>query len=540
MSRGSKPGERRGGRKLGTSNKKTLLRNAFIDAVAADPNLLPLDFFLRLMHQPTLPLAIRVHAAEEALPFVHAKPRPPKKLQAPLSQDGSSEPRVKLRRKTDADPSDLDELDLGPELQGGRNESDDTDGATLQPGLTEPSEGTGEPVDPVAQPGAAECNVQHGSAAPALQTALAGAEAAKPTGGEAQGAGAKALTPLAFLRAVMRHPDTPMQLRLRVASVLAPYLHAKAIPEAESEAEFVVDDEYGFSVEPGLAKNVRDTQKASDDLLTKGQGSHEQQKDVLIKRLALAKEALRCADAYRWGDLAQDRKRLSYLAAKRKAQALTPAEDAEQIHLTARAFSHENSAEHAERQHEHAERERLWRRQRELYAKWKQYAISPDEQVEFDRLRATVSPTDNDWASDPVRWDFHLQLSLEARIRGLPKPTSEEVNKMLAAKESSADIMRNPPRPPKQKPEGPEDVDFAAWLRGEVSYQPWLLSNAAAKYYGSKYLTAPLVPDLMVALVRDKKVVFEHELSRYFAWVLRIYDEALKTGKSHHHAAHSN
>jgi hypothetical protein len=74
MSRGSKPGERRGGRKLGTPNKKTLLRHAFIDAVAADPNLLPLDFFLRLMHQPTLPLAIRVHAAEDALPFVHAKP----------------------------------------------------------------------------------------------------------------------------------------------------------------------------------------------------------------------------------------------------------------------------------------------------------------------------------------------------------------------------------------------------------------------------------------------------------------------------------
>lgn len=177
MSRGSKPGERRGGRKLGTPNKKTLLRHAFIDAVAADPNLLPLDFFLRLMHQPTLPLAIRVHAAEEALPFVHAKPRPPKQLQASLSQDWSSEPRVKPRRKTD--PSDLDELDVGPELQGG--ESDDTHGATLQPGLTEPREGTGQPVEPVAQPGAVESNVQHGSA--------------EPTGGEARGAGAKALTP---------------------------------------------------------------------------------------------------------------------------------------------------------------------------------------------------------------------------------------------------------------------------------------------------------------------------------------------------------
>ncbi len=259
--------------------------------------------------------------------------------------------------------------------------------------MTEPSEGTDQPVEPVVQAGAA---------------------------GEAQGAGAKALTPLAFLRAVMRHPDTPMHLRLRVASVLAPYLHAKAIPEAESEAEFVVDDEYGFSVEPGLAKNLRDTQKALDDLLTKGQGSHEQQKDVLIKRLALAKKALRCADAYRWADLAQDKERLSYLAAKRKAQGLTPVEGAEQIHLTARAFSHENSAEHTERERERAERERLRRRQSELYAKWKHYAISSDEQVEFDRLRATLRPTSTGLFGDPVRSDFRQQLSLAAQIRGLP------------------------------------------------------------------------------------------------------------------------
>ena len=395
-------------------------------------------------------------------------------------------------------------------------------------------------------------NGQHGSAAPGLQTALACAEAAKPSGGA--GAGAKALTPLGFLRAAMRHPDTPMHLRLRVASVLAPYLHAKAIPEAESEAEFVVDDEYGFSVEPGLAKDLRDTQKALDDLLTKGQdgheqlddlrtkgrGSHEQQKDVLIKRLALAKEALRCADAYRWDDLAQDKERLYYLAAKRKAQGLTPAEDAEQIHLTARAFSHENSAEHAEREHEHAERKQLERRESELYAKWRHDAISPDEQVEFDRLRATLGPTDGDLPGNSVRWYFHWQLSLEARIRGLPEPTLEETDKMLAAKELSADIMRNPVRPPKQAPGGPEDVDFAAWLRGEVSYQPWLLGNAACKFYGPQYLNAPLVPDLMVGLVRDEKVVLEHELSRYFAWVLRIYDEALKAGKSHHQPAHSN
>ena len=319
MPRGSRPGERRGGRKKGTPNKKTLLHNALIAAVAADPNLRPLDFFLRLMQQSTLPLAIRVHAAEEALPFVHPKP-----------------PR------------------------------------------------------------------------------------------SAQGAGAKALTPLAFLRAVMRHRDTPMHLRLRVASILAPYLHAKATPEAESEAEFVVEDQYGFSVEPGLAKNLMDTEKALYELphwWTKGEGSYEEQQHVLRKRLAPAKKSLRCPETYRWEDLAKDNGRLSQLAAKREAQGLTPPEDAEEVHLRARTFSHENSAEHAERE---GRRDR----RNALYAKWKDYSITEEEQQEFDDLRASLRDID----PDPVSWDFHRQVCLEARIRGLPEPTPEEVYKMLAAK----------------------------------------------------------------------------------------------------------
>ena len=119
MPRGSKPGERRGGRKTGTPNKKTLLRSAFIDAVAADPNVLPLDFFLRLMHQSTLPPNIRVRAAEAALPFMHARPRPTKKPQIAQPEHGDAQPRVKLLRKTDVNPCDLDELHLGPEFQDG-------------------------------------------------------------------------------------------------------------------------------------------------------------------------------------------------------------------------------------------------------------------------------------------------------------------------------------------------------------------------------------------------------------------------------------
>jgi hypothetical protein len=377
----------------------------------------------------------------------------------------------------------------------------------------------------VAQLGAAEGSAQHGSAAPVLQAALAGPAAAKPTGTEAPGAGVSALTPLAFLRAVMRHPDTPMHLRMRVASLLAPYFHAKAAtPEPESETEFAIEDQYGFSVEPELAKNLQDTQKALDDLAhgsTEGQDNHEQQRDVLIKRLAQAKKSLHCPEAYHWDDLAKDQRRLVHLAAKREARRLTPAEDAEQLHLTARAFSYENSAEHAEREQQE-------QRLSALRAKWEDYSITEEEQKEFDCLRVSVR---NHVLGDPVYRAFHHQLCLEARIRGLPAPTSEDTAKILAAKQSSGDIMRKPVRPPKQEPAVPAKVDFAAWLRGEVSYRPFLLRKAA-KPYGAKYLNVRFEPDLIVGLIRDKKVVFEHELSPYFAWVLRIYDEALKSGKS--------
>jgi hypothetical protein len=528
MPRGSKPGERRGGRKKGTPNKRTLLHNAFIAAVAADPNLQPLDFFLRLMHQSNLPLDTRLRAAVAALPFVHARPRP--KPQIPPPQDGEVQSRVKLQRKIDANPSDLDELHLGPEFQDGGDGCDDADGPALQPGLTEPSEGLGksevgerhdmaEPAllqsgpGPVAQQSAAEPIVKHGAAA----LALAAVARVKPEGGEAQGAGTKALTPLAFLRAVMRHPDTPVHVRMKVALIIAPYLHAKPTQQGESKDEYVVDDQYGFSVEPVLAKNLWDTQNALHDLPNwwiKGEGTYEQQQEVLEKQLALAKKSLRCPETYRWEDLAKDNARLSLLSAKRKAQDLTPVEEAEELHLTARTFSHENSAEHAER-------ERRRDRQNVLYAKWKDYSITEAEQQEFDDLRASLRDTD----PDPVSWDFDWQLCLEARIRGWQSPTSEDCEKMLAAKGSSADIIRDPAKPPREGPPESEDVDFAAWLRGEVRYPAYLLHKAAYARFGKAH-DIPIVPDLVVALVRDEEVVFEDELSPHYAWVLRIYDEA--------------
>jgi hypothetical protein len=75
MSRGSKPGERRGGRQRGTPNKKTALTNAAMTAAAADPNLLPLDFLLSVMRDPNVPPDIRIKVALAAAPFVHPKAR---------------------------------------------------------------------------------------------------------------------------------------------------------------------------------------------------------------------------------------------------------------------------------------------------------------------------------------------------------------------------------------------------------------------------------------------------------------------------------
>jgi len=74
MPRGSKPGERRGGRQRGTPNKKTALRNAALAAAAANPEILPLEFLLGIMRDPNMPSELRIKVAQATLPFVHARP----------------------------------------------------------------------------------------------------------------------------------------------------------------------------------------------------------------------------------------------------------------------------------------------------------------------------------------------------------------------------------------------------------------------------------------------------------------------------------
>lgn len=244
---------------------------------------------------------------------------------------------------------------------------------------------------------------------------------------------------------------------------------------------------------------------------------------LIWKRLAEEKKALRCPEGYRWEDVGKDGRRLAELDQKRKDGELTPQEEAEDLHLTARVLSHQNSAEHAER-------EQLSARLAMLAGKWRGYSIAETEQEEFDRLRLllrdVVTGPFDEWIMDPVAFPFYLQVCFDARMRGWPEPTVEEAHEMLAAKQSSADIIRMPSCPPGPDP---DNVDFPAWLRGEVCYQPWQLRKAAYKRFG-KYGSLTF-EELSVALIREEEIVWEHELHPYFAWVLKFHDRAAKGGK---------
>jgi hypothetical protein len=74
MPRGSKPGERRGGRQKGTPNKATLAKAAALKAASADPTATPLQFLLGVMRDPQAPTDLRIKVARAAA-LVHAKPR---------------------------------------------------------------------------------------------------------------------------------------------------------------------------------------------------------------------------------------------------------------------------------------------------------------------------------------------------------------------------------------------------------------------------------------------------------------------------------
>lgn len=70
--RGSKPGERRGGRQKGTRNKRTEDRAVRL-AKGISSGELPLAYMLRMMRDETADKADRNWAAGQAAPFIHPR-----------------------------------------------------------------------------------------------------------------------------------------------------------------------------------------------------------------------------------------------------------------------------------------------------------------------------------------------------------------------------------------------------------------------------------------------------------------------------------
>src|SRR5208337_1164721 len=69
--KGSRPGERRGGRKRGTPNKATTA--ASIQAEVAASGERPLDYMLRIMRDETVEAARRDAMARASAPYCHAQ-----------------------------------------------------------------------------------------------------------------------------------------------------------------------------------------------------------------------------------------------------------------------------------------------------------------------------------------------------------------------------------------------------------------------------------------------------------------------------------
>ena len=214
MPRGSKPGERRGGRQRGTPNKKTVLRNAAISAAATNPNISPLDFLLGLMRDSNLPLEYRAKVAMTALPFVHTK--------AAVPEDNLASTKYGHDRAGNAGGHAV--LKAPPRVRMKR---------------------------------------------------VAGSSAAEGS-------------PLAFLMGAMRGPDAPPGLRIQVARAITPYVHGKL---GTAPAEVVVDDEYGFVIDPVAAREIRDHYLEKDRLICTGKFLGTEAEHKFRDRVAEKKKA---------------------------------------------------------------------------------------------------------------------------------------------------------------------------------------------------------------------------------------------------------
>jgi hypothetical protein len=253
---------------------------------------------LALMRDPQVPFGMRLDMASIAAPYVHARPAP-----------------VRKRRP---DPLDLrDRLGDGGDLKFGKLD---------------------------AKPDAAKPTADRGRG----QGGGGGREAGEGEGdGAVGGAEGGGLSPLDFLLAAMHDPEASPRQRVQAVRVAAQHTHAPA-GATEAPSMIVVEDKFGFKVDPELARAERDDSLREDRLRAT---SHLRKKDSVEAKAADQeleqigkRRAERLArfgfpDGYSYGDRQNDENRLAQLSSKRSShKKLTPEEDAEEAHLAVRVL----------------------------------------------------------------------------------------------------------------------------------------------------------------------------------------------------------
>jgi hypothetical protein len=162
---------------------------------------------------------------------------------------------------------------------------------------------------------------------------------AKPNGGEGEG-----LSPLDFLLGAMADPAASARERLKAAKVAARYKHPYG-ERAKAPNTIVVEDKFGFKVEPELARAER------DDCLRERRLTHfrprtaegivaKAQLEQIEKRREERRAQVNFPDGYTYCDRQVDQRRLGDLYSKRSSRkGLTPEEEAEEAHLAARVLN---------------------------------------------------------------------------------------------------------------------------------------------------------------------------------------------------------
>jgi hypothetical protein len=197
------------------------------------------------------------------------------------------------------------------------------------------------------------------------------------------------ISPLQFLLGVMRDPQAPTDLRIRVARAAAPLVHAKpgiaptAVGNAGAIDGFTIDIEEAKAlrdIERRLAVFLRKRYAPSENggPLTDAEIVEESELDAIFHKRAAA---LECPPGYGEGDATKDGDRLHQLNCKRLSPPscgggeLKGADDEEEALLTARVAAYRHSPEGRDRA-------------RVLKLMLKGRRLNVDEQEELDRLKA--------------------------------------------------------------------------------------------------------------------------------------------------------